>query len=82
MIRKLFGETEEEQFRYLKSRLIALGVGVVMLLIGVLLIQIGVPLGDEIGSLGTGICVIVLLMFGWSIMRGGGICNLRSIIFR
>lgn len=70
MIRKLFGETEEEQFRYLKPRLIALGVGVAAFLIGFLLMQIGISFGEAIGSLGTGICVIVLLVFGWAIMRG------------
>ncbi|MBO5069359.1 MAG: hypothetical protein J6C12_07085 [Lachnospiraceae bacterium] len=69
MIKKLFGETEEEQFKYLQPRLFALGVGVIALLIGVLLMQIGVPFGDAIGSVGTGICVIVLLVFGWTIMR-------------
>ncbi|MGN0365960.1 MAG: hypothetical protein ACI4E5_08505 [Suilimivivens sp.] len=70
MIRKLFGETEEEQFRYLQPRLIALGVGIVIILISFLLMQVGVPFGDEIGSLGVGICVITLLVFGWTIMRG------------
>ena len=34
MIKKLFGETDEKQFMYLKPRLIALGVGIVLLLIG------------------------------------------------
>lgn len=70
MIKKLFGETDEEQFMYLKPRLIALGVGIVLLLIGFLLMQVGISFGETIGSLGTGICVIVLLIFGWSIMRG------------
>ena len=70
MIRKLFGETEEEQFRYLRPRLLVLGVGVAALLISILLRQSGVSFGKEIGELGTGICVIVMLVFGWSIMRG------------
>lgn len=70
MIRKLFGETEEEQFGYLKTRLIALGVGVVILLMGALLLCLGIPFGETIGKLGEVICVIVLLIFGWCIMRG------------
>lgn len=69
MIKKLFGETEEEQFNYLKTRLIALVVGVIVLLIGILLMKIGVPFGGTIGEFGSGICVIVLLVFGWAIMR-------------
>lgn len=69
MIRKLFGETEEKQFSYLKTRLAALGVGVVAMLIGILLMELGVPFGETIGGLGSGICVIVVLIFGWSIMR-------------
>lgn len=70
MVRKLFGETEEEQFNYLKPRLTALGVGVVILIIGMLLGGLGISFGETIGSLGEGICVITLLVFGWSIMRG------------
>ena len=70
MIRYLFGETDEEQFAYLQPRIGALGIGVVILLIGFILMQVGVPFGDEIGSTGVGICLIVLLIFGWRIMRG------------
>lgn len=82
MIRKLFGETEEEQFRYLKPRLIALSVGVVVILIGFLLMQIGVEFGEAIGSFGTLICVVVLLIFGWSVVRGGlGFASLGALFF-
>lgn len=70
MIKKLFGETEEEQYQYLKARLSLLGIGVGALLIGVLLMWMKFPLGEMIGGLGTGICVIVVLIFGWSIMKG------------
>lgn len=70
MIKKLFGETEQEQFGYLKPRLIALGIGVTLLLVGLLFMQIGVPFASEIGCLGAGICVVILLLFGWSVMRG------------
>ena len=37
MIKKLFGETEEEQYRYLKPRLMAFGVGLIALLLGAIL---------------------------------------------
>lgn len=70
MIKKLFGETEEEQFMYLKPRIIALGIGVAMLVIGGLLGQLGISFFEMVGKLGGGICVIVLLIFGWAIMRG------------
>lgn len=70
MIRKLFGETEEEQYRYLKPRLIALGVGIAALLTGLVIMQFSESIGGSIGSVGAGICVIVALIFGWSIMRG------------
>lgn len=70
MIKKLFGETDDEQFAYLQPRIIALGVGGIILLSGLLLAQLGVPFGNSIGSLGVGICVIVLLIFGWRIMSG------------
>ncbi len=70
MIRRLFGETDEEQFAYLQPRIGALGIGIVILLIGFLLVQIGVPFGDEIGTIGVGVCVIVLLLFGWLIIKG------------
>lgn len=70
MIRKLFGETEEEQFMYLKPRLTALGIGVFILLVGFLLGLLGISFGETVGSLGVGICIITLLIFGWTIMRG------------
>lgn len=70
MIRKLFGETEEEQFKYLKPRMIALGIGVVAFLLGVLLEKIGVPFANVFGVTGEGIIVILMLILGWSIIRG------------
>ena len=70
MIRKLFGETEEQQFEYLKKRLIVLGIGVGLLAIGLLLGMIGLEFGSVIASPGTLMCIVVLFMFGWSIMRG------------
>ncbi len=70
MLKKLFGETDEEQFKYLKPRVSALGVGIFLMLIGVLLTFWEISFGEQFGSLGGGICVIVVMMFGWSIMRG------------
>lgn len=37
MIRKLFGETDEEQLMYLKPRLIGFGIGIIVIIISVLL---------------------------------------------
>ncbi|MCI5500232.1 MAG: hypothetical protein MR419_12015 [Clostridiales bacterium] len=83
MIKKLFGETEEEQFRYLKPRLIALGVGGVALLISLLLELMGVGLYEIFYILGAAVCVITLLMFGWAIMRGlFGIATLGVLFSR
>lgn len=68
MITKLFGQTEEEQFNYLQPRVIALLVGLLLLLIGVGLMELG--FGEIVALIGEGICVIVLFIFGWAIMRG------------
>ena len=65
MIKKLFGETDEKQFMYLKPRLIALGVGIVLLLIGFLLMQVGISFGETIGSLGTGILINYICLFDY-----------------
>lgn len=70
MIKKLFGQTEEEQFRYLKPRLTALGIGVAIMLIGVLLTLVKIPLGEPVVGIGGGICIVVLFIFGWAIMKG------------
>ena len=83
MIKKLFGETEEEQFRYLKPRLIALGVGGVALLISLLLELMGVGLYEILYILGDAVFVITLVMFGWAIMRGVfGIATLGVLFSR
>lgn len=69
MIKKLFGETEEEQFRYLKTRFIALGVGIAFFLIGFLLQIFGVEFSSIFYGLAEIILVVVLLMFGWAILK-------------
>lgn len=68
MIKKLFGQTEEEQFNYLQPRVITLVVGILLLLIGLGIMKLG--LGEVVALIGELICVIVLLIFGWAIMRG------------
>ena len=68
MIKKLFGQTEEEQFNYLQPRVVALIVGILILFVGVGVMKIG--LGEAVALIGEVICVIVLLIFGWAIMRG------------
>lgn len=70
MITKLFGETEEEQFRYLQPRLIAFAIGIAFSLIGFLLFQVGVSFGEQIAQMGAIVFAIVCLIFGWTIMRG------------
>lgn len=70
MIQKLFGETEEEQYRYLKSRFKAFGVGLAMMAIGILLGFIGIEFGRIFYEVGIAFCAIMFLVFGWAIMRG------------
>ena len=83
MIKRLFGETEEEQFNYLKPRLIALGVGTVVLLISLLLEWMGVGLYEIFYMLGAAVWVITLLIFGWAIMRGlFGIATIGALFSR
>lgn len=70
MVKKLFGETEDEQFRYLKPRILALGVALAAAVIGVLLDLFGLEAAEIFYLLGGAIFVIDLLIFGWAIMRG------------
>lgn len=70
MIKKLFGETEDEQFRYLKPRILALGVALVVAAIGFLLDLIGIGAAGVFYMLGEAILVIDLIILGWAIMRG------------
>lgn len=70
MIKKLFGETEEEQFAYLKPRLTALGMGIVLIFIGLLLSGRGIGFGDAAYRVGEIIFAVDLLAFGWAVMKG------------
>ena len=70
MLRKLFGETDEEQFMYLKPRLIVLGVAAVLVLIAWLLSLTGAGISEMILSAGQLVWIIITLNFGWAILRG------------
>lgn len=70
IIQRLFGETEEEQFRYLKPRLMGFVAGIVVALIGALLAMMGMKFGEILMGLSSGIIAVDLLVFGWAILRG------------
>ena len=71
MYKKLFGETLEEQKRYLQLRVILSVIAIVALLLDLLIFKVG---------FGEKICVIVLLMWGWSILKAiWGVTSLLSI---
>ncbi len=70
MVKRLFGETEDAQFRYLKPRILALGVALVAAVIGALLDLAGLEAAGIFYLLGEAIFVIDLLIFGWAIMKG------------
>lgn len=70
MLKKLFGETDEEQFAYLKPRLIVLGVAAVLVLIAWLLSLTGAGISEMILSAGQLVWIIITLNFGWAILRG------------
>lgn len=70
MIEKMFGATEEEQYAYLKPKLTALAVSLVLPLVGGLLYVIGLQtIGAVLAGIGQLVLVIELLVFGWAIMR-------------
>lgn len=71
MYKKLFGETVEAQEKYLKIRVIASMIAVVLLLIDFLFIKKGF---SEL------FCVVVLLMWGWSVLKAlWGVTSFLSI---
>lgn len=71
MIEKLFGATEEEQYRYLKPRLIATAVSLILVIDGVLLyFLLDLEFAKVIGGVGALLFPVMMLIFGWSIMRG------------
>ena len=71
MIRKLFGNTEEEQFKYLRWRIIALAISLVILLIGIIFGEVlEIEFFNVFGTVGEGMCAFMMLIFGWAIMKG------------
>lgn len=70
MTEKLFGETPEEQYRYLKPRLTAAAAAIIIILIGLLLELLHLDFGGMLVDIGTILLAIVMLVFGWAILRG------------
>ena len=70
MTEKLFGETPEEQYQYLKPRLTAAAAAVIISLIGLLLQLLHLGFGGTVLRIGTILLAIVMLVFGWAILRG------------
>lgn len=71
MVEKLFGVGAEAQYMYLKPRLTALAVSLALSLAGGLLMLLGLrQFGRLLGGLGVGAVAIVMLVFGWAILRG------------
>lgn len=70
MTEKLFGETPEEQYQYLKPRLTAAAAAVIISLIGLLLQLLHLGFGGTVLRIGTILSAIVMLVFGWAILRG------------
>ena len=70
MAEKLFGETPEEQYQYLKPRLTAAAAAVIIFLIGLLLQLLHLGFGGTVLRIGTILLAIVMLVFGWAILRG------------
>lgn len=70
MIEKMFGTTPEEQYQYLRPRLIATAISLVIPLLGLLLQLFGLSIGGILIRFGTILFAIVMLIFGWAIMRG------------
>ena len=70
MTEKLFGETPEEQYQYLKPCLTAAAAAVIISLIGLLLQLLHLGFGGTVLRIGTILLAIVMLVFGWAILRG------------
>lgn len=70
MIEKLFGETPEEQYQYLKPRLMATAISLVLLLLGGVLYLLGLTFGEVLAGAGSILFAVVTLVFGWAILRG------------
>lgn len=62
MFKKLYGETEVMQFKYLRLRVILTFVDIVLMAIGLLI-------DTQIGSIFGGLLAIIALMWAWGFMR-------------
>jgi len=70
MIKKLFGETDEEQFRYLEPRILAMVVAIMAAGVGIILQMISMQAAELFYGLAAIIFYIDMLIFGWAIFRG------------
>lgn len=68
--REIFGETPEEQYQYLKPRLMAAAISLVLLLLGGVLYLLGLTFGEVLAGAGSILFAVVTLVFGWAILRG------------
>lgn len=70
MTEKLFGETPQEQYQYLKPRLTAAAAALAVTLVGLLLQLLHLGFGGTLVRIGTILLAVVMLVFGWAILRG------------
>ena len=81
---KFFGSTEEEQFQYLKKRLLWVCVGCVMMLIYGIISHFGVENNamTVFGIISIALCVWPIVVFGWNAMKGlFGITSFLTFFF-
>lgn len=62
MFKKLYGETEEMQFKYLRWRVILTFADLILMVIGLLI-------DTQVGSVFGGLLVILAWMWAWGFMR-------------
>ena len=91
MLRRLFGENEEEQLLYLQNRVILTGIALVVYAIGVILTLIGGDSKSFIATLGGlmmgvgsfALTLFVLFMWGWSAVKAAlGITSIGALLGR
>lgn len=70
MMEKLFGETPQEQYQYLRPRLTAAAAALAVTLVGLLLQLLHLSFGGTLVRIGTILLAVVMLVFGWAILRG------------
>ena len=70
MTEKLFGETPQEQYQYLKPRLTAAAAALAVPLVGLLLQLLHLGFGGTLVRIGTILLTVVMLVFGWAILQG------------